>query len=93
MDGNVLVEAFKAGQYDFRQENIARNWANSYNIDKVKSGQIVKKEIEHSLPAPMQAFVFNLRQEKFQNIALRKAISLAFKSVFCSKSLAFSIFS
>lgn len=77
-DNNVLVEAFKAGAYDFRQENIARNWANSYNIDKVRNGEIIKKEITHNLPAPMQAFVFNLRQEKFQNRDLREAIALAF---------------
>ncbi|MFT6386257.1 MAG: microcin C transport system substrate-binding protein [Rickettsiales bacterium] len=77
-DNNVLVEAFKAGEYDFRQENISRNWANSYNIDKVKNGQIIKKEIDHNLPAPMQSFVFNLRKEKFQNLILRKAIALSF---------------
>jgi microcin C transport system substrate-binding protein len=77
-DNNVLVEAFKAGAYDFRQENIARNWATAYNIDKVKNGEIIKKEIKHGLPAPMQAFVFNLRKEKFQNRDLRAAIALAF---------------
>jgi len=77
-DNNVLVEAFKAGAYDFRQENIARNWANAYNVDKVKNGEIIKKEIKHSLPAPMQAFVFNLRKDKFQNRDLRQAIALAF---------------
>jgi microcin C transport system substrate-binding protein len=77
-DSNVLVEAFKAGAYDFRQENISRNWANSYNIPRVENGEIVKKEISHNLPAPMQCFVFNLRKDKFQNLNLRKAISLAF---------------
>ena len=77
-DNNVLVEAFKAGAYDFRQENIARNWANAYNIPKVESGEIIKKEIKHDLPAPMQCFVFNLRREKFQNLNLRKAIALSF---------------
>lgn len=77
-DNNVLVEAFKSQKYDMRQENIARNWANAYNIDAVKNGQIVKKEITHSLPAPMQTFVMNLRREKFQNIALRKALTYAF---------------
>jgi microcin C transport system substrate-binding protein len=77
-DNNILVEAFKAGEYDFRQENIARNWANAYNIDKVKNGEIIKKEIRHNLPAPMQAFVFNLRKEKFQNLNLRQAIALTF---------------
>lgn len=77
-DNNVLVEAFKSQKYDFRQENIARNWANAYNIDAVNNGKIIKKEIKHQLPAPMQAFVMNLRREKFQNIALRKALTYAF---------------
>lgn len=77
-DNNVLIEAFKAGKYDLRQENVARNWANAYNIDAVASGKIIKKEIANHLPAPMQAFVFNLRREKFQNPALRKALTYAF---------------
>lgn len=77
-DNNVLVEAFKAGNYDVRQENIARNWANSYNIDKVKKGEILKKEIIHHLPSNTQTFILNLRHQKFQDIALRKALTYAF---------------
>ena len=77
-DNNVLVEAFKAGKYDLRQENVARNWANSYNIDAIKNGEIIKKEIPHSLPTGAQAFVINLRKEKFQNLELRKALTYAF---------------
>lgn len=77
-DNNVLIEAFKAQKYDLRQENVARNWANAYNIEAVRRGEIVKKEIVNNLPAPAQAFVLNLRREKFQNIALRKALTYAF---------------
>lgn len=77
-DNNVLVEAFKAQKYDVRQENVARNWANSYNIDAIKNGEIIKKEIPHSLPTGAQAFVFNLRKEKFQNLELRKSLAYAF---------------
>ena len=77
-DNNILIEAFKAGKYDMRQENVARNWANAYNIDAVQKGEIIKKEITHNLPAPMQAFVFNLRREKFQSLELRKAMTYAF---------------
>jgi len=74
-DTNVLIEAFKAGKFDFRQENISRNWHNAYNkIDN----KIIKKEIIHGLPAPMQTFVLNLRREKFQDVNLRKAIAYAF---------------
>ncbi|MBU6140066.1 MAG: extracellular solute-binding protein [Proteobacteria bacterium] len=77
-DNNVLIEAFKSQKYDFRQENVARNWANAYNIDAIKNGEIIKREIEHGLPAPMQTFVLNLRREKFQNQALRQAMTYAF---------------
>jgi microcin C transport system substrate-binding protein len=77
-DVNVLVEAFKSQKYDLRQENVARNWANSYNIEAIKNGEIIKKEITHQLPAPMQTFAINLRREKFQNRALRQAFTYAF---------------
>lgn len=77
-DNNVLIEAFKAEQYDLRQENVARNWANAYNIEAVASGKIIKKEIANNLPAPLQTFVFNLRRDKFKNPALRKALTYAF---------------
>ena len=77
-DVNVLVEAFKSQKYDLRQENVARNWVNSYNIEAIKNGEIIKKEITHQLPAPMQSFVMNLRRAKFQNLALRQALTYAF---------------
>jgi microcin C transport system substrate-binding protein len=77
-DVNVLVEAFKSQKYDLRQENVARNWVNSYNIEAIKNGEIIKKEITHQLPAPMQSFVMNLRRAKFQNLALRHALTYAF---------------
>ncbi len=77
-DSNVLIEAFKAEKFDLRQENISRNWHNSYNIDKVKNGEIIKREIVNSLPVGLQAFVLNLRRAKFQDINLRKAMTYAF---------------
>ena len=77
-DSNVLIEAFKAGKFDLRQENISRNWNNSYNIEKVRNGEIIKKEILNDRPVPLQAFVLNLRREKFQDVNFRKALTYAF---------------
>ena len=91
-DTNVLIEAFKAQKYDFRQENIARNWANAYNIDAVKNGEIIKKLIPHSLPAPAQVFALNLRREKFQNLALRKALTYAFDFQWLNKHIFYSAY-
>ncbi len=78
LDEKIMIEAFKAGNFDIRQENTARNWANSYNIDKVRAGQIIKRKIRHSNPSSMQTFVFNLRKQKFQDKNLRKALTYAF---------------
>lgn len=86
-DKSVLVEAFKSEKYDFRQENVARNWATSYNIEAVKNGEIIKKEIKHSLPAPMQSFVLNLRKEKFLDVNLRKALNYAFDFEWLKKNI------
>lgn len=86
-DNNVLIEAFKAQKYDFRSENVARNWANSYNIEAIKNQQIIKKEIRHNQPAVAQTFVLNLRKSKFQNIALRKALTLAFDFEWLKKNI------
>jgi microcin C transport system substrate-binding protein len=88
-DETVLLEAFKAGQYDFRQENVAKNWATAYNIPAVKSGQIKLEEIKHSLSTGMQAFLLNLRKEKFQDVRVRKALTLAFDFEWANKNLFF----
>jgi microcin C transport system substrate-binding protein len=91
-DANVLIEAFKAQKYDFRQENIARNWVNAYNIEAVKNGEIIKKLIPHALPAPAQVFAFNLRKEKFQNLALRKALTYAFDFEWLNKHIFYNAY-
>jgi microcin C transport system substrate-binding protein len=89
-DETVLVEAFKAGQFDLRQENVAKNWANSYNIDAVKNGKIIKEEIQHEIPTGMQAFLPNLRREKFADVNVRKALTLAFDFEWANKNLFFN---
>jgi microcin C transport system substrate-binding protein len=89
-DETVSVEALKAGDYDIRQENIARVWATAYEIDAVKDGRIIKQEISHSMSTGMQAFVPNLRLEKFQDERVRKALALAFDFEWSNKTLFYS---
>ena len=78
LDQNVLIESFKSGKLDFRYENIARNWANLYNVQNIINGKIIKKQIDHSMPAPTQAFILNLRKTKFQDKNFRMALNYAF---------------
>src|SRR6202042_1297355 len=39
-DTTVALEAFFAGRYDFKLENVAKNWALDYNAPPVQSGLI-----------------------------------------------------
>jgi microcin C transport system substrate-binding protein len=77
-DATVAFEAFKAGQIDFRTENIARNWSTGYDFPAVRRGLVKRDEIRHELPTGMQAFAMNLRRPMFQHASARKALMTVF---------------
>lgn len=89
-DDVVALEAFKAGRYDYRLEMSAKNWANGYAGNALKSGAIKKQESVHMLPSGMQGFVFNLRKPIFADIRVREALSLAFDFEWSNKNLFFN---
>jgi microcin C transport system substrate-binding protein len=39
-DGTVALEAFKAGQIDFREENVAKEWATAYEFPAMQKGLV-----------------------------------------------------
>ena len=49
-----MIEALKANEYDFRSENISKEWATAYN-DLNNNSNFIKEEINHELPQGMQA--------------------------------------
>lgn len=77
-DGTVATEAFKAGAYDFRSENISKNWASAYDEDKVDAGLLVKETLAHQNPRGMQGFIYNIRKDLFQDSKVRQALAYAF---------------
>jgi len=89
-DESVTLEAFKAGEFDFRQEYTAKTWATLYKGKNFDNGNIVKRNIPHELPQGMQSFIFNLRKPLFQDIQLRRAINLAFDFEWTNKQLFFN---
>lgn len=76
-DDVARLEAFKAGEFDVVVEYSAKNWARSYIGPKFESGEIVKRELQHSNAAGMQGFVMNLRRGQFSDIRVRQALGLA----------------
>ena len=77
-DTTVALEAFKAGQLELRQENIAKDWATAYDFPALRRGLVKKEEIRHELPTGMQAFVMNTRRPLFQDKRVREALGLVF---------------
>ena len=48
-DPTVSLHAFKAGEYDFRRENISRAWATAYTGPPFDKGFIIKEEIDNDV--------------------------------------------
>jgi microcin C transport system substrate-binding protein len=86
-DETVVVEAFKAGEYDFRQENTSKVWATAYTGSNFDQGLIVKEEVPNENPTGMQAFVFNTRRDMFKDPRVRLAITHMFDFEWTNKAL------
>ncbi len=86
-DENVILEAFKAGEIDFREENVAKNWATMYTGPAFDAGHIVKEEIPHEIPQGTQCLVFNIQRPLFSDLKVRMALNLVFDFEWMNKNL------
>jgi microcin C transport system substrate-binding protein len=86
-DANVAFEAFKAGEYDFRQESSAANWAKGYNGKLFDEGLIIKKQIPDYTAQPMQALTFNIQRPVFQDRRVREALNYFLDFQWLNKNL------
>ncbi|MDY6814284.1 MAG: extracellular solute-binding protein [Pseudomonadota bacterium] len=88
-DDTVALEAFKAGNFDFRLESSAKNWATAYTGPMFKDGSVIKEAIEHHRPSGMQGFVFNTRKAIFSDPRVREALAYGFDFEWANKNLFF----
>jgi microcin C transport system substrate-binding protein len=86
-DSTVAIEALKGGEYDFRLENVAKNWATAYATPAVTRGLLKKEEIRNEIPTGMQGFAFNIRRPLFQDPRVRRALGYAFDFEWSNKNL------
>ena len=77
-DTTIALQAFKADAVDWRTENSAKNWATAYDFPAVNDKRVLLEEFPINNIGLMQAFVFNIRREKFQDRRVRRAFNLAF---------------
>ncbi len=91
-DDNAAFEGFKAGAYTFRLENSSKQWATGYDFPALNNGFVVKTELPDGAQASGQAFVFNMRREKFQDPRVREALGLMFNFEWSNETLFFGLY-
>ncbi|MCP3687759.1 MAG: ABC transporter substrate-binding protein [Gammaproteobacteria bacterium] len=91
-DLTVALEALKAGDVDFREEYISLNWKTAYDFPALRQGRVIKEDLADGSIQPMQAFMFNLRKQKYADRRVRQAIGLAFDFEWMNKNLFFDTY-
>ncbi|WP_415128086.1 extracellular solute-binding protein [Paracoccus sp. (in: a-proteobacteria)] len=91
-DYDSAFEAFKAGAYTFRNEASSIHWATRYDFPAMKSGVVKKESLPDGSIASGQAWVFNLRREKFQDIRVREAVGLLFNFEWANETLFYGLY-
>ena len=86
-DADVMMEAFKAGDYDFRNEPSAARLATGYDFPAVVEGRVRVERLPHGRPSGMHALVFNSRREIFADRTVRYALAHAFDFEWINKTL------
>lgn len=78
LDANAEWEAFKKGGLsDVRQEPAMQYWMERYTFPAVKKGYVKQLSFPQYGTGRMQGFFLNERREKFADIRVRKALTLA----------------
>ena len=91
-DRTAGLEAFKAGEYLFRTETDAKEWALGYDFPGVKNGTVKLEELPDQTVGRTLSFVFNLDREPWQDARVRRAISMMFNFEWTNETLFFDKF-
>ena len=86
-DDSVALEAFKAGDYDYRGEGDAARWATQYDFPALAEGRAVRETVENGTPSGLRALAFNLRRPLFADRRVREALNLAFDFEWLNRAL------
>lgn len=89
-DENVMLEAFKAGDYDFKVENIAKNWSTQYEGPLFENGALIKAPFANPAPPAIYGMVFNTSLDLFRDYRVRRAVSYAMDFEWMNENLFYS---
>ncbi len=86
-DGDIVFEAFKAGEIDSYRESNAARWDTQFDFPAVRAGDVVKSEIPHQRPSGITGLVMNTRKPPFDDWRVRDAMLHAFNFEFVNQTL------
>ncbi|WP_290525292.1 extracellular solute-binding protein [Alcanivorax sp.] len=86
-DADVGFESFKSGGYDLHYTYSSKRWATQFDFAALKDGRVIKAEIPHKIPRPVQAFFLNSRRPPFDDPKVRHAVSLLFDFEWSNRNL------
>jgi len=75
-DQKLAFEMFKKGDIDDYYVNVSREWVEELNFDRVQRGLIQKRKVFNDAPSGFGGLAFNTRKAPFDDIRLRKALTL-----------------
>lgn len=91
-DRTIMVEALKAGEFDWHEEFTSKTWMTAYDLPAIDAGVMVKEMLPDNTPSGVQAFFFNTRRDKFKDARVRRAISHAFDFEWTNKNIFYGLY-
>jgi len=91
-DPTAQVQAFLAGEFDYMQSFISREWARALTGRPFDRGEIIKRELPHANAGDFQGFLFNTRRPQFQDPRVREALALTLDFEWMNRQLFFNSF-
>ncbi|MEO0454484.1 MAG: extracellular solute-binding protein [Verrucomicrobiota bacterium] len=69
------LESLKRGDFDLYPIYTSRIWAQQTRFDQVKKNWVVRQTVYNQEPKGFQGFAINMREEKFGDVQVRRALS------------------
>ncbi|PHQ82162.1 MAG: ABC transporter substrate-binding protein [Thalassobium sp.] len=91
-DTTTAFEAFKSGEYTFRQENSSLTWATGYDFPALTNEWVVQDVVPVGTVPNATGFLLNLRNPKFDDVRVREALGLMYNFTWTNDTLQYGLF-